>query len=146
MQLAVRLMWGGAGLSVVSLVVSLLTLSSLKTHIRDQLASSNPTLSDSDINATFGAVVAGAVIGAAVATGLWLWMAWKNGHGRSWARVVATVLGAINLLSSVYTIAVGHSLAVSVVFTVLNLILAVVILVLLWRRESSDFYAARSAR
>jgi hypothetical protein len=145
-QLAVRLMWVGAGLSLVSLIVSLLTLSSLKSHIRDQLAKSNPTLSNSDINTTYHAVVAGAVIVAVLGIALWLWMAWKNGQGRSWARVVATVLGVINLLSSIYSIAVGHSLAVSAVLTVLNLILAVVILVLLWRRESSDFYAAQSAR
>jgi hypothetical protein len=145
-QLAVRLMWVGAGLSLVSLIVSLLTLSSLKSHIRDQLAKSNPTLSKSDITTTYHAVVAAAVIGAVLSIGLWLWMAWKNGQGRSWARVVATVLGVINLLSSIYSIAVGHSLAVTAVLTVLNLILAVVILVLLWRRESSDFYAAQSAR
>jgi sterol desaturase/sphingolipid hydroxylase (fatty acid hydroxylase superfamily) len=144
-QMAVRLMWVGAGLSVVSLIVTLLTLSSLKSHIQDQLAKSNPTLSTSDINTTYHTVVAGAVVGAIVGVALWLWMAWKNGQGRSWARVVATVLGAINLLSSIYTVAVGHSLAVSVILTVLDLVLAIVILVLLWRRESSEFYAARSA-
>lgn len=146
MQLAVRLMWVGAGLSLASLIVVLLTLSSLKSHIRDQLANSNPTLSTSDINTTYHAVVVGAFISAAMGIALWLWMAWKNGQGRRWARVVATVLGVINLLSSIYSIAVGHWLAVSAVLTVLNLILAVVILVLLWRRESSDFYAAQSAR
>jgi hypothetical protein len=33
--------------------------------------------------------------------GLWVWMAVKNGHGRKWARVVATVFGVINVLGFV---------------------------------------------
>jgi hypothetical protein len=139
---AVRLMWAGAALSALSLIVTLVTLHSLKTHIRDQLANSDPTLSNSDLNNTYHAFVAGAVIGAAVAIALWLWMAWKNGEGRSWARVVSTVLAVLNLISSIYTIAVGRALAVSQLLTVVDLILAAAILVLLWRRESSDFYAA----
>jgi hypothetical protein len=142
MRTAVRLMWAGAGLSALSLVVTLITLSSLRSHLRTQLAKSNPTFSNSDFNTTYHAVVGGAVIGAVIAIALWLWMAWKNGRGRGWARIVATVLGGLNLISSVYTIAVGHSLAISEVLTVVDLILAVAILVLLWRRESSDFYAA----
>ncbi len=144
-QMAVRLMWVGAGLSMVSLVVTLLTLSSLKSHIQDQLAKSNPTLSTSDINTTYHTVVAGAVVGAIVGVALWLWMAWKNGQGRSWARVVATVLGVDQPALEHLHHRGGHSLAVSGILTVLNLILAIVILVLLWRRESSEFYAARSA-
>lgn len=142
---AVRLMWAGAALSALSLVITLLTLSSLKSHLRDQIAKTDPSLSSSDTNATYRVVVAGAVLGSLIAIALWLWMAWKNGQGRAWARVVATVLGVINLVSSAYTIAAGNSLAVTELLTVTNLILAVVILVLLWRRESSDFYA-RSGR
>ncbi|MDX6317229.1 MAG: hypothetical protein QOD35_629 [Nocardioidaceae bacterium] len=145
---AVRLMQVGAALSLLSLVITLATVSSLKSHLREQLRQSNTTLSTSDFNATYHVVVASAVVGSLVAVALWLWMAWKNGQGRAWARIVSTVLGVINLVSSVYTISAGHSLAVSDLLTVADLVLAVVILVLLWRTESSDFYAAsaRAAR
>jgi cytochrome bd-type quinol oxidase subunit 1 len=138
----------GAALSLLSLVITLATVSSLKSHLREQLRQSNTTLSTSDFNATYHVVVASAVVGSLVAVALWLWMAWKNGQGRAWARIVSTVLGVINLVSSVYTISAGHSLAVSDLLTVADLVLAVVILVLLWRTESSDFYAAsaRAAR
>jgi hypothetical protein len=132
----------GAGLSALSLVITLATVSSLKSHLHDQLAKSDTTLSASDFNATYHVVVASAVVGSLVAMALWLWMAWKNGQGRAWARIVATVLGVINLLSSAYTISVGHSLAISELVTAVDLVLAIVILVLLWRAESSDFYAA----
>jgi hypothetical protein len=145
---AVRLMQVGAALSLLSLVITLATVSSLKSHLHEQLRQSNTTLSTSDFNATYHFVVASAVVSYLVAVALWLWMAWKNGQGRAWARIVSTVLGVINLLSSVYTISAGHSLAVSDLLTVVDLVLAVVILVLLWRAESSDFYAAsaRAAR
>jgi hypothetical protein len=139
---AVRLMQAGAALSVVSLVITLATVSSLKSHLRDQLAKSDTSLTTSEFNTTYHVVVASAVVSSLVAIALWLWMAWKNGQGRGWARFVATVLGVINLLSSTYTISVGHSLAITDLVTVVGLILAVVILVLLWRSESSDFYAA----
>ena len=145
---AVRLMQVGAALSVLSLVITLATASSLKSHLRAQLRQSNTHLSTSDFNTTYHVLVASAVVGSLIAAALWLWMAWKNGQGRAWARIVSTVLGVINLVSSVYTITAGHSLAIGDLLTVADLCLAVVILVLLWRSESSDFYAAsaRAAR
>jgi hypothetical protein len=139
---AVRLMRAGAALSALSLVLTLVTFSSIKSHVRDQLLRNDSTLSTSDVDAAYHVFVASAIIGYLLAIALWLWMAWKNGQGRSWARVVATALGVLNLLSSLLTIASGNALAISEVLTVVNLVLAVVILVLLWRRESSDFYAA----
>jgi hypothetical protein len=138
----------GAALSVLSLVITLATASSLKSHLRAQLRQSNTHLSTSDFNTTYHVLVASAVVGSLIAAALWLWMAWKNGQGRAWARIVSTVLGVINLVSSVYTISAGRSLAIGDLLTVADLCLAVVILVLLWRSESSDFYAAsaRAAR
>jgi sterol desaturase/sphingolipid hydroxylase (fatty acid hydroxylase superfamily) len=138
----------GAALSVLSLVITLATASSLKSHLREQLRQSNTHLSTGDFNATYHVLVASAVVGSLIAAALWLWMAWKNGQGRAWARIVSTVLGVINLVSSVYTISAGRSLAIGDLLTVADLCLAVVILVLLWRSESSDFYAAsaRAAR
>jgi hypothetical protein len=141
-RMAVRLMWAGAALSAVSLILTLATLSSLKSHVRDQVLNNDPTLSASEVDTAYHLFVTSAVVGSVVAILLWLWMAWKNGQGRSWARIIATALGALNLLSSLYTIGSGNAEAVSDILTVINLILAVVILVLLWRRESSDFYAA----
>jgi uncharacterized membrane protein len=132
----------GAALSLLSLVITLATASSLKSHLREQLKQSNTTLSTSDFNATYHVVVATTVVISLLAVALWLWMAWKNGQGRAWARIVSTVLGVTNLVSSVYSISAGHSLAIGDLITVADLILAVVILVLLWRSESSAFYAA----
>lgn len=146
MRTAVRLMWAGAALSLVSLIVTLATLDSLRSHLRQQLADSNSTLSANDLDVVYNTAVVAAVVGSLVAILLWLWMAWKNGQGRSWARIVATVLGVINLLSSAYTILSGRALEVSAILTVVNLLLAIAILVLMWNKESSAFYAESSRR
>lgn len=141
---AVRLMWAGAVISLLSLVVTLATVGSLKTQIRDQLDKSGQQVTSSTINAAYGFAIAFAVVTTLIAIGLWLWMAWKNGQGRGWARIVATVLAGINVLSTIYSVASGSATPVSTIITVVNLILAIVIVVLLWRKESTAFYAANS--
>lgn len=143
---AVRLMWAGAVVSLLSLVVTLVTLGGLKGQVRDQLAATQQDVTPEMVDAAFAAAIGAGVAGAVIAIGLWLWMAWKNGQGRRWARVVATVLGAINVVSTLFTLSAGASTAPSLVVSVVGLVLAVAILVLLWRKDSSAFYAARSAR
>jgi hypothetical protein len=69
-------------------------------------------------------------------------MAWKNGQGRSWARVVATVLGAFNVLGTLGSFTQPGATGVTVTISIVNMVLAIVILVLLWRKESSSYYAA----
>jgi hypothetical protein len=145
-QTAVRLMWAGAALSAISLVITLATLSSLKSHLRQQLLDTNSQYTADDFDNLYHAAVALAVVSSLIAIGLWLWMAWKNGQGRGWARVVATVLGGLNLVSSAYAVASNNTIAVSMILTVLNLVLALAILVLLWNKESSAFYADTARR
>ena len=71
-------------------------------------------------------------------------MAAANGAGKSWARVVATVLGGLGVLSAIFTITTGTGLTVAM--QLVSLVLAVTILVLLWRPASSAYFQARSAR
>ena len=142
---AVRLMWAGAAISLISLIITLASLGALKTQIRDQLAKSNTNVTPDMVNTAYTIGIVAGVVGAVIAIVLWLWMAWKNGQGRSWARIVATVLAVINVLSTLYTVLAGTATVASGILAVINLILAVVIVVLLWRKESSAFYQASSA-
>jgi len=126
--------------------VTLMSLSSLKTELRDEIAKSNPDFTTQDLDNLYQVTVGVAVVFGLVGTALWLWMAWKNGQGRGWARILATVLGGLNLVSSILTVAAGASLTVSEILTVISLILAIVILFLLWRKDSSAFYAESASR
>jgi K+ transporter len=137
-------MWAGAVVSLLSLVVGLSTMGSAKADIREELSKDDPNVSQSTIDAAYAIGVAVVVVAGALGVLLWLWMAWKNGQGRSWARIVATVLGCLNAVFMLLTFTAPSADATALAFSSINLALAITILVLLWRKESSDFYTARS--
>jgi len=100
-------MWAGAALSALSLVVTLATLGSLKDQIREQLAEQDTKVTEDAVNASYTAGIAFAVILGILGILLWLLMAWKNGQGRSWARIVATILAGLNVLLTLGGFAIG---------------------------------------
>ena len=139
-QMAVKLMYVGAGLSAIGLVLTLVTIGSLKSAI----LKAHPLDTTSQIHAAQRAVVVAAIVGGLIAIGLWIWMARKNGAGKKWARNVATVLFAINTLDLLSTLIQAHA-AISLAFGGLVWLAGLGAIVLLWRAESSQFYAAASA-
>jgi tryptophan-rich sensory protein len=143
---AVRLMWVGAAVSLISLVVTLATLGSLKQQIRDSVRNSGQNVKQSTVDAAFAGAIVFSVVIALIAIGLWLWMAWKNGQGRQWARIVATVLGVLNVIFTLLSFVGNRATGGARILSVIDLVIAIAILVLLWRKESTDFYEARSAR
>jgi hypothetical protein len=87
-----------------------------------------------------------------IVTGLWLWMAWANKRGRSWARIMATVFfgiltaGGLALLVMVLTggflPAAGLAWAAFLGYWLPGL----GAVILLWQRSSSDYYTAAGNR
>jgi len=75
-----------------------------------------------------------------IAIGLWLWMARANGAGKSWARIVAAVLFALNTLGLLSAVARPNA-AGTKIFDVLGWIVGLSVTVFLWRRDSSEYYA-----
>lgn len=142
---AVKLMLAGAVISVLSLIYSLATIGETKDTLREEVLKNDPNASQSTIDAAIAFGIGFAVVLGLLGALLWVWMAWKNGQGRSWARVVATVFGGLAVLSALFTLSAGNAETVSVAVTVINLVLAAVILFLLWRPESSRFYEASTA-
>ncbi|HEX6417041.1 MAG TPA: hypothetical protein VFZ77_01045 [Acidimicrobiales bacterium] len=137
---AVRLMWVGAGLSLVGVLATF----TQTDEIRDQVEESEPSLTSSEVDAAVSVGIAFAVVLGLVVVGLWLWMAYANGKGKKWARVVATVLGALNVISVLISLSGATATGVTVLFSLVSLALAVVILVLLYQPASTRFYEARS--
>jgi hypothetical protein len=133
---AVQIMYAGAVVSLLGIVVDLTTLSSTKSRIESQHRDYTVTQVNNAEHVAIGIFIVGGLLGAA----LWLWMAQANKAGKSWARIVATVLFAIDTLSvALGTSAVSSGTAPRIYGLVVWLIgLAAVIL--LWQRPSSAYF------
>jgi hypothetical protein len=137
---AVKLMYVGAALSAVGIVTSLLQ----RDELRDQIEKNDSSLTQDEIDTavTFG-LVTSIVIGLVV-IGLWIWMARTNERGLTWARTTATVLGALSIVSLLASLAMGQSTTLGTALSVVSVLLAAVILYLLYRPDSNEYYRVRS--
>ncbi|NEE00271.1 hypothetical protein [Phytoactinopolyspora halotolerans] len=138
--LAVRLMYVGAGLTALSLLFALFS----RDSIRDAVIDSDPDLTQSEIDTAVNISYGVATVFPLIAIGLWLWMAWANKRGRSWARVVATILGGLNILFALMNITLG-GFGLNTLLNLISPVLAGVILYLLYRPESGEYYRQMSA-
>jgi hypothetical protein len=138
--MAVRLMYGGAVLSGVSLVVGLATVGSLRTALHK----SDPSLTAKQLHDLQTVVVVGSVAIGLISIALWVWMALTNQAGKSWARIVATVLFGLNTLFLLLGVARAGAAAGTLV-SILIWLIGLGAVILLWRKDSSQYYAAQSA-
>ena len=138
---AIKFMYGGAALSAISLIVGLATLGSLKSAIK----SAYPHYTASQVHSAEIVGVTSIVITGLIGIGLWIWMARANGGGRSWARVVSSVLFAISTLDLLVNGARANS-AFNVVFEGLVWLVGLGAIIFLYRKDSSEYYAASKLR
>src|SRR5215469_9945611 len=85
---AVLLMYVGAALRAITLIVTALSFHTIERVIRN----ASTTLTTAQIHTAAVVAVTVGVVESLIAIGLWLLMAWANRNGQSWARIVATVL------------------------------------------------------
>ncbi len=140
-QTAVKLMYAGAAVSAISLIISLATIGSF----RSSLHKAAPQLTDAQLHsAEITAIAIGVIVGL-IGIGLWVWMALANRAGMSWARIIASVLFGLDTLLIVISTTQPAELLSRVVSIVIWLI-GLGTIVLLWRKDASEYYAAVSAR
>jgi hypothetical protein len=139
---AVRLMYCGAALQVIGIVLTLIQ----RDEIRDKIIENDSTLSKDEVDSALAAGLAFAVILGFVGAGLWVWMAVANGQGKNWARTTATVFGGLNVLFTLIGLGMGQSTPMQIVMSLIGLALAVTILILLYRPDANRFYMIMSGR
>jgi len=100
---AVRLMYAGAVLEFGILVTVILTESS----VRSAILARYPGLTAAQWHAVVLAHLVPDEIGAPVVAGVWLWMAWANGRGRYWGRVVFAAIFGLSTLSMLSALSEG---------------------------------------
>ena len=132
MVMAVRLMYAGAVVSAISLIVGLATVGSL----HDSLHRAQPSLTPTELHQLQTVLVVGSVVIELISIGLWVWMALMNKAGKPWARVVATVLfGLYTLYLLFFVIRAGAGALVPV----LTWLIGLGALILLWRKDTSEY-------
>jgi len=138
-SIAVKLMWAGAALTVLGVVLGLTQTEGVREELSSQQLPPGTTLDAAVTYAIAAAIVVGVITAA-----LWVLLAIMNRRGKPWARVVATVLGVVNVLVNLYAILeeAGGRPSISLVSGVVSLLLAAVVIFLLWRPESSRWYEA----
>jgi hypothetical protein len=133
---AVILMYVGAAVTVVTLIVTVLTIHSIETTMETR-ANYTPQQAHQ--------LVVVAIVEALITLGLWLLMAWANRSGYNWGRITATVLFALNTIGLLLAFLRGAD-AVNLVFAVVVWLIGLGAIVLLWRKEASQYFATATPR
>src|SRR5580704_6034584 len=132
---AVKLMYAGAALEVIAVIIAVVTIGSLKSAILAR----HPAYTAAQLHSAEVARTVPLVIGGLIAICLWLWMAWANGKGRSWARIVSAVFFGINTLDLLISLLQVHAVATLIIGVVIWLV-GLGAIVLIFSKESGAFY------
>jgi hypothetical protein len=133
---AVRLMYAGAVIEVVGVVVALVSRGSLKSSI----LSRHPAYTAAQLHTAEGARTIPLIVGAVIAAGLWIWMAWANGRGRSWARIVSAVFFGISTLDLLVAAVLVRGAVASTIVGVVIWLIGLAVIILIFNKESGPFY------
>ncbi len=134
---AVRCMYAGAALSGITVVLQFVTIAAERNLIKKQ----HPHYTAVHIHDLVVAAVAQVSIVGVISVGLWVLIARTNLAGRSWARIAASVLFALNTLDLITSVRF-YGLQAGLILAVLTWLVGLAAIVLLWRRESSDYLNA----
>ena len=134
-QAAMRLMYAGATLDAIGVILGLVTVGSLKAAIVKR----SPNLTATQVHGTEIFSVVGTVLIGLIAIGLWLWMAWANGRGRGWARIVSAVLFGIDTLSLLVSFTRANVIG-ALILGVLVWLAGLGAVILIFNKESAPFF------
>jgi hypothetical protein len=135
---AVKLMYVGAAVSTVSLIVSFIDIGGTKAAIRR----ARPNLTATQVNQLNTFIITLAIVSGLIGIALWLWMARANGQGKNWARIVSTVLFGLATLDLIGVFSEPKTV-IGLVFPVLTWLVGLAAIWLLWRPDSTAFFKPR---
>jgi hypothetical protein len=142
--MAVKLMYAGAALSLLGLLITFLMRNTIRDAVQKAADDAGTTMTSTEVDAAVAVAVGFGVVAGLIGVALWLWMASANGKGRKWARTVATVFFGLSVLSTLGSL-LQHPPVLSLVTSIVSLVLGAYIIYLLYRPESTQYYNAQSA-
>ncbi len=139
---AVKLMYAGAAVSAVYLIISLaIAIGDIGAAARGRWL--GYSLTAARLSQMKPLIIAVVMAGGLVVIALWLWMARANGQGRNWARILSTVLfglAALQLTSDFRQPVIHVVSGVEVLGVVLACLPGLAAVWLLWRPASGAFF------
>src|ERR1700730_662386 len=87
-QNAVKVMYAGAAISLLGIIIDIVTMNATKTAI----AKRSPSLSASQVNSIQHVLIAGFIANGVIAAAVWIVLARASQGGHNWARITGTVL------------------------------------------------------
>ena len=146
---AVLVMYVGAALSVIRVIVVLVTKASLKADIASRAARAAVPLTASQINAAETAAIVFSVVVGVIGAGLWIVNARGSADGQKWAQVTGTVLFGLDTLALLIGPGglgiTGGQPVVDRICTAVVWLAGLSAVVLLWQRSSRGFFGRRQA-
>jgi hypothetical protein len=139
---AVRLMYAGAAVSTVNVIIVLAVIADIKAYH----AVFGYRLTAAQVSQLNTSIIAQLMVTGLIPVVLWLWMAWANSQGRNWARSLSAVLfGVATLdLTGAFRTPVINVSFVPIQFgptiPVLTWLAGAAALWLLWRPASTAFF------
>jgi hypothetical protein len=139
---AVRLMYAGAAVSTVNVIIALAVIVDIKAYH----AVLGYHLTAAQVGQLNTLVITELLVTGLIPVALWLWMAWANGQGRNWARSLSTVLFAgatLDLTGAFRTPVISVSfvpMEFGSTIPVLTWLAGAAALWLLWRPASTAFF------
>ena len=130
---AVKLMYAGAALALLNVIVSIVRISSLTSALVTRSGYTTTQAHSIAMQHTLP-IAAGGLIGA----GAWLWMARENAAGRGWARTLAAALFGLYSLATLLILST-QGLG-GTILGLVNWLVALAATVCLWRREASQYF------
>jgi hypothetical protein len=134
---AVRLMYAGAAATVVVLIVSLVSLA--------LIGSGGSALRLAGRSQPLLVALVGGTLGGVIVIALWLWLARSSSRGRSWARVVSTLLCALATVELI-SIFSGAQTVLGLILWGPTWLVGAAAVWLLWQPDSCVFFKARDLR
>ena len=133
---AVRLMYAGAALEVVNLIIALVT----RGRLNSVILTAHPHYTSAQLRTAVNFRAGILVVGALIAVGAWLWMAWANGRGRSWARGVSVALFVLGTLGlPIISLRTARN-AATLIIGMLIWLVGLAVIVLIFNGSSGPFY------
>ncbi len=139
---AVRLMYIGAALEVVTLITLVATLGSIRSYAFQNYAG----LTDAQWQSVVMSHIVPVAVGTPIAIGVWLVLGWANARGHAWGRLGFAIFFGLTTVSLIVDIAQGAAVSASadVVAGGLLWLVALGALVLVFSKRSRSHYASRT--